>query len=41
MKSLRYLPFTFLAGVHGFVFFTPYMLLVVAALHVARRYRGN
>jgi hypothetical protein len=35
MKSLRFLPLTFLAGVHGFAMFAPYATLAVAALLLA------
>ena len=34
MRSLWYLPLTFLAGVHGFAIFAPYLALVFAALHL-------
>jgi hypothetical protein len=39
MKSLRFLPLTFLAGVHGFAIFAPYAALAVATLLVANRRR--
>ena len=39
MKSLRFLPLTFLAGVHGFAIFAPYAALAVAALLLANRRR--
>lgn len=35
MKSLPFLPLTFLAGVHGFALFAPYAALAVVALLVA------
>jgi hypothetical protein len=31
VKSLRFLPLAFLAGVHGFDLFAPYMAVVLAA----------
>lgn len=37
MKTLRFLPLTFLAGVHGFVFFAPYLAVFLAVAHWARR----
>ena len=40
MKSLRFLPLAFLAGVHGFDLFAPYMAVVLTAapyLHRAVR----
>ena len=40
MKSLRFLPLAFVAGVHGFVFFAPYLAVVLTALHFLRRSRG-
>jgi len=39
MRSVRFLPLAFLAGVHGFILFAPYATLLLAALHVARRAR--
>ena len=39
MKSLRWLPLTFLAGLHGFVMFTPYVAFVMAALMTSHRFR--
>ena len=41
MKSLRFLPLTFLAGVHGFAIFAPYAALAVAALLLANRRRRH
>jgi len=37
MKHLRYLPLTFLAGVHGFVLFAPYLALFIGIAHFMRR----
>lgn len=34
-----FLPIAYVAGVHGFVFFAPYLALVLATLHFARRRR--
>jgi hypothetical protein len=39
MKSLRFLPLTFLAGVHGFALFAPYAALATAALLLFRKRR--
>ena len=39
MKSLRWLPFTFLAGLHGFVMFTPYVALVMTLMLTVQRFR--
>jgi len=39
MRTLRYLPFVALAGVHGFALFLPYLMLIVAAAYVAERLR--
>jgi len=41
MRSLWYLPLTFLAGVHGFAIFAPYLALVFAALHLRSRHRAR
>lgn len=42
MRSLRFLPITFLAGQHGFLFFAPYLALFLALAHLVRlrRHRG-
>lgn len=39
MKSVRFLPLAFLAGVHGFIIFAPYATLVLGALHLLSRAR--
>jgi hypothetical protein len=39
MKSLRFLPLTFLAGVHGFALFAPYAALATAAMLLFRKRR--
>jgi hypothetical protein len=39
MKSLRYLPLTFLAGIHGFTVFAPYLVLFLTFAHLLRRVR--
>ena len=41
MKSLRFLPLTFLAGVHGFALFAPYAALATAALLLVNRRRRH
>lgn len=43
MRTIRYLPLTFLAGVHGFALFAPYLAVAVAVTHVlwARRRRRD
>jgi hypothetical protein len=38
MRSLRYVPFTFLAGIHGFALFAPYLaFFLTASLLIQRR----
>ena len=37
MKTLLFLPVAYVAGEHGFVFFAPYLAIVLLTLHVARR----
>ena len=37
MKSLRFLPIAFVADVHGFIVFAPYMLVLMTAAYVLRR----
>ena len=41
MRTLRFLPLTFLAGVHGFALFAPYLAVTMTLVHVvwARRRR--
>jgi hypothetical protein len=41
MRTLRYLPFVALAGVHGFALFLPYLMLIVAAAYVVERRRAQ
>ncbi len=40
MRSLRYVPFTFLAGIHGFALFAPYLAFFMAVSHLIRRRRA-
>lgn len=37
MRHIRWLPFAFLAGVHGFAIFAPYVALVMAATLLLKR----
>ena len=37
MKHIRWMPFTFLAGVHGFALFAPYVAVMLAVAHLLRR----
>ena len=39
MKHLRWLPFAFLAGTHGFAFFAPYATFMLALTHLIGRRR--
>jgi len=39
MRSLRWLPLAFVAGLHGFVMFAPYVAVVLAATHAAHCFR--
>jgi hypothetical protein len=39
MKHVRWLPFAFLAGVHGFALFAPYAALMLGVAHLSRRKR--
>ncbi len=39
MKSLRYLPLTFLAGVHGFAMFAPYAAVFLGVVHLINKRR--
>jgi len=40
MKTLRFVPLTFVAGVHGFPMFISYFAVVITIMHLARRIRG-
>jgi hypothetical protein len=37
MKMARLLPLAFLAGVHGFAMFAPYLAVFLTVAHIARR----
>lgn len=39
MRTLRWVPLTFLAGLHGFAIFAPYAALVLVVSHVVRSRR--
>jgi hypothetical protein len=39
MKAIRYLPLVYIIGVHGFVVFAPYMVLVLATVYAARCFK--
>lgn len=39
MKALLFMPFAFAAGAEGFALFVPYLLVLLAALHLGRTYR--
>lgn len=41
MKTLRYVPLTFLCGVHGFALFAPYLAMFLAAAHLLKRFRAT
>jgi hypothetical protein len=41
MRALWFLPLTFVAGVHGFAVFAPYLVVVFAALHLRSRSRAR
>jgi hypothetical protein len=40
MKSLRFIPLTFIAGVHGFPMFVSYLAVVMAVMQVSRFFRN-
>ena len=41
MRLLRYVPITFICGVHGFAFFVPYLAVFLTATHLLRRRRQH
>ena len=36
-RHLRWLPFAFVAGIHGFAYFAPYAAVMLIAAHFLRR----
>lgn len=40
VKSLRFIPLTFVAGVHGFPMFVSYLAVVIAVVGIARLVRA-
>ena len=36
MRTLRWVPLTFLAGLHGFALFAPYAAMVMIVYHISR-----
>jgi len=40
MRALYFIPFAYLAGVHGFALFAPYAAVVVTILALVRRYQS-
>jgi hypothetical protein len=40
MKAFRFFPLAFIANVHGFVIFVPYLAVFLAAVHFIRARRG-
>jgi hypothetical protein len=39
MRTLRFMPLTYLAGLHGFLIFAPYVTLLVLVDHTVRYFR--
>lgn len=39
MKTLRFLPLTFIAGAHGFPIFVSYLALVMAIVQIHKAFR--
>ena len=39
MRMLRFVPLTFLCGVHGFAYFAPYLVIFLTAAHLLKRRR--
>lgn len=37
MKHIRWIPFTFLADVHGFAVFAPYVAVMLGVAHLVKR----
>jgi hypothetical protein len=41
MKALRFLPLVYIVGIDGFVFFAPYILLILTLAWTLRMMRSN
>ena len=41
MRMLRWMPLTFLAGLHGFAIFAPYAAVVLTVSHLVRARRKS
>ena len=41
MKAIRFLPLVYIVGVDGFVFFAPYILLLLTLAYAIRIYRAR
>lgn len=41
MRALLFFPIAYLAGVQGFVFFAPYLVLVLGTVEIARLARAR
>jgi hypothetical protein len=41
MKAARYFPLAFIANVHGFILFAPYMILFLTISRALQVYRGK
>jgi len=41
MRALWFLPLTFVAGIHGFAVFAPYLVVVFTAVHLRSRQRAK
>jgi hypothetical protein len=39
MRTIRWVPLTFLAGAHGFAIFAPYAALLLVTFHIVRSVR--
>ena len=40
MKALVFMPFAFAAGAEGFALFAPYLIAMLAVLHLARAHKS-
>ena len=41
MKHMRWIPLTYLAGVHGFAIFAPYVAIMLTAAHLIRKHQAR
>ena len=41
MKAIRLLPLVYIVGIHGFVFFAPYVALLLTGVYTLKHFRSR